>query len=74
MAIEGTLMFTFGIKKNLKLGKGGMILTDNIDAVEALKKLRWSGHYESTPMPEDEVNDMGYNGYYQSGRLEVSCC
>ena len=64
MYIEGTLMcLSFGIKKNLKLGKGGMILTDNIDAVEALKKLRWSGRHESTPMPEDEVNDMGYNSY-----------
>ncbi len=64
MYIEGTLMcLSFGIKKNLKLGKGGMILTDNIDAVEALKKLRWSGRHESTPMPEDEVSDMGYNGY-----------
>ena len=64
MYIEGTLMcLSFGIKKNLKLGKGGMILTDDADAVEALKKLRWSGRNESTPMSEDEVASMGYNAY-----------
>ena len=64
MYIDGTLMcLSFGIKKNLKLGKGGMILTDSIDAVEALKKLRWSGRHESTPMSDDEVNTMGYNSY-----------
>ena len=34
-----------------------------VDAVEALKKLRWSGRHESTPMDEDEVSSMGYNAY-----------
>lgn len=64
MYIKGTLMcLSFGIKKNLKLGKGGMILTDDAGAVEALKKLRWSGRNESTPMSEDEVAFMGYNAY-----------
>jgi dTDP-4-amino-4,6-dideoxygalactose transaminase len=64
MYIKGTLMcLSFGIKKNLKLGKGGMILTDDAGAVEALKKLRWSGRNESTPMSEDEVASMGYNAY-----------
>ena len=41
---EGTLMcLSFGIKKPLKLGKGGMILTDNKHAYRFLKKMRWSG-------------------------------
>ena len=62
--IEGTLMcLSFGIKKNLKMGKGGMILTDNAEAVEALKKLRWSGRHEATPMGEDDIETMGYNSY-----------
>jgi dTDP-4-amino-4,6-dideoxygalactose transaminase len=64
MYIEGTLMcLSFGIKKNLKMGKGGMILTDNAEAVEALKKLRWSGRHEATPMGEDDIETMGYNSY-----------
>tara|TARA_Y100000590_G_scaffold341044_1_gene389063 strand:- start:250 stop:888 length:639 start_codon:yes stop_codon:yes gene_type:complete len=64
MYIEGSLMcLSFGIKKNLKLGKGGMILTDSLEAVEKLKKLRWSGRVEGVPMPEDEIESMGYNSY-----------
>jgi len=64
MYIKGTLMcLSFGIKKNLKMGKGGMILTDSIEAVEALKKLRWSGRHEATPMAEDDIETMGYNSY-----------
>lgn len=64
MYIEGTLMcLSFGIKKNLKMGKGGMILTDNAEAVEALKKLRWSGRHETTPMGEDDIETMGHNSY-----------
>lgn len=64
MYIEGSLMcLSFGIKKNLKLGKGGMILTDNLEAVENLKKLRWSGRVEGVPMSEDEIESMGHNSY-----------
>ncbi len=41
MYIPGTFMcLSFHIKKHLKMGKGGMILTDNEKAVEWFKKAR----------------------------------
>jgi dTDP-4-amino-4,6-dideoxygalactose transaminase len=64
MYLKGQLMcLSFGIKKNLKLGKGGMILTDSLAAVEALKKLRWSGRQEKVSMQDDIIDDDGFNAY-----------
>ena len=64
MYVFGSLMcLSFGVKKPLKIGKGGMILTDNKNAYKALKKYRWSGRDEKTPYSEDEIPDMGYNSY-----------
>tara|TARA_Y100000356_G_C11245762_1_gene283829 strand:+ start:810 stop:1454 length:645 start_codon:yes stop_codon:yes gene_type:complete len=64
MYIPNSLMcLSFGIKKNLKLGKGGMILCDDEEAVKALKKLRWSGRTEGVAMDRDEVGTMGDNSY-----------
>jgi dTDP-4-amino-4,6-dideoxygalactose transaminase len=64
MYISGTLMcLSFGIKKPLKLGKGGAILTDDREAYEALKKLRWSGRDEGIPYDVDSPDFLGYNSY-----------
>jgi len=61
---KGTLMcLSFGIQKPLKLGKGGMILTDSRKACDALKKLRWSGRSENIPYHKDEPSGLGYNSY-----------
>ena len=61
---EGTLMcLSFGIKKPLKLGKGGMILTDNKHAYRFLKKMRWSGRREDVPYELDQPSFLGYNSY-----------
>lgn len=64
MYLSGTLMcLSFGIKKPLKVGKGGMILTDSKEAYEFLKKKRWSGRTENVPMHEDQMEFLGYNSY-----------
>ena len=64
MYIKGTLMcLSFGIKKPLKIGKGGMILTDSVEAYESLKKRRWSGRHESTSYSIDEPEFLGHNSY-----------
>tara|TARA_Y100001938_G_C8026314_1_gene398228 strand:+ start:616 stop:1215 length:600 start_codon:yes stop_codon:yes gene_type:complete len=61
---KGTLMcLSFGIKKPLKLGKGGMILTDDKKAYEFLKKMRWSGRSEHLNYDIDQPSFMGYNSY-----------
>lgn len=64
MYLKGTLMcLSFGIKKPLKIGKGGVVLTDSLEAYEFLKKKRWSGRSENVRMDQDQMEFMGYNSY-----------
>lgn len=63
MYIPGTFMcLSFHIKKHLKLGKGGMILTDNEDAVKWFKKARYEGRSEKL-YHEDDIDMLGWNMY-----------
>ncbi len=56
------MCLSFHIKKTLPIGKGGMILTDNKDAVEWFKKMRYEGRSEKNYM-DDNVSMLGYNFY-----------
>lgn len=63
MYIEGSFMcLSFHIKKHLKIGKGGMILTDDKDAYEWFKKARYEGRSE-LPYKEDNIQMLGWNMY-----------
>jgi len=63
MYISGTFMcLSFHIKKSLGIGKGGMILTDNVKAVEWFKKARYEGRSEKY-YKEDNIKSMGWNMY-----------
>ena len=55
------LSFT-GPYKHLKLGKGGMILTDDVKAYEWFKKARFSGRNQ-TSYHEDTFDMLGWNFY-----------
>ena len=63
MYIEGSLMcLSFHIKKHLKLGKGGMILTDSREVVDWMKRARYEGRGE-VAYQNDSVDAMGWNMY-----------
>jgi dTDP-4-amino-4,6-dideoxygalactose transaminase len=63
MYISGSFMcLSFHIKKSLGIGKGGMILTDNVEAVEWFKKARYEGRSEKY-YKEDNITSMGWNMY-----------
>lgn len=63
MYIPGTLMcLSFHIKKHLKIGKGGMILTDSQEAIEWLKTARYEGRSEKL-YHEDDIKTLGWNMY-----------
>ena len=63
MYIPGTFMcLSFHIKKNLGLGKGGMILTDNKEAYDWFKKARQEGRGE-VYYKEDNISSLGWNMY-----------
>lgn len=64
MYIPDTLMcLSFGIRKPLPIGKGGMILTNNLDAYDFLRQKRWSGRREEFAMADDQMPFLGYNSY-----------
>ena len=61
MYIPGTYQcLSFGINKILQIGRGGMILTDNVDAVNWFKLARYSGRKE-IPYLEDNFTMLGWN-------------
>lgn len=63
MYIPDTFMcLSFHIKKLLGIGKGGMILTDDLDAVIWLKKARYEGRSEKF-YKEDNIDMIGWNMY-----------
>lgn len=63
MYLKGTFMcLSFHVKKHLKIGKGGMILTDNLGAVNWFKKVRYEGRNEIN-YHEDNIELLGWNMY-----------
>ena len=61
--IPNTFMcLSFHIKKHLKIGKGGMILTDNKKAVDWFKKVRYEGRSEKQYI-DDDIQMFGWNMY-----------
>lgn len=63
MYIPNTFMcLSFHIKKHLKIGKGGMILTDSEDAAKWFRKARYEGRSEKL-YHEDDIDMLGWNMY-----------
>lgn len=63
MFIPNSFMtLSFHIKKHLKIGKGGMILTDDEDAVKWFRQARYEGRNEVF-YHEDDIKILGWNMY-----------
>ena len=74
MYITGSFMcLSFHIKKNLGIGKGGMILTDDINAVNWFKKARYEGRSEKY-YKEDDINSIGWNMYMTPQEATQGLC
>ena len=58
----GLYCLSFHMKKHLPIGRGGMILTDDIKAYKWLKRARFDGRRE-LPLEEDEFDMIGWNMY-----------
>ena len=64
MYIPGSMMcLSFHIKKHLKLGKGGMILTDSLEARDWLRKASYEGRSRDKGIYDDMVEFVGWNMY-----------
>jgi dTDP-4-amino-4,6-dideoxygalactose transaminase len=63
MYVPNTFMcLSFHIKKTLKIGKGGVILTDNKEAVDWFKTARYEGRHEKL-YHDDDIDFNGWNMY-----------
>lgn len=62
--IPDTFMsISFQFQKHLSLGRGGIILTDNKEAAEQLKKMTYDGRTPNIPWREQNVSTIGYHYY-----------
>ena len=62
--ISGTFMcLSFQYKKHLNLGRGGMILTDDVNAYQTLKKMSYDGRLPDIPWGEQDIESIGYHYY-----------
>lgn len=59
---DSYMCLSFHIKKQISIGKGGMILTDNKEAVQWFKKARYEGRSEVF-YKDDNINMLGWNMY-----------
>jgi dTDP-4-amino-4,6-dideoxygalactose transaminase len=74
MYLPGTFMcLSFHIKKNLGIGKGGMILTDNKEAVDWFRKARYEGRSEKY-YKEDNISSLGWNMYMTPQEAAQGLC
>jgi dTDP-4-amino-4,6-dideoxygalactose transaminase len=63
MYMPNTFMcLSFHIKKHLKIGKGGMILTDNKESADWFREARYEGRSEKL-YHEDDIKNIGWNLY-----------
>jgi dTDP-4-amino-4,6-dideoxygalactose transaminase len=58
----GLHCLSFHAKKHLPIGRGGMILTDDDEACDWLKRVRFDGRAE-VPLNEDNITMLGWNAY-----------
>ena len=56
-------VISFQIKKRIPIGKGGMILTNDKQAYEWYKIMRYEGRNTDVPYVDDELSGIGYNMY-----------
>ena len=62
--IPGTFMcLSFQFQKHLSLGRGGMILTDNREAMWELKKMSYDGREPDIPWRDQNITTKGYHYY-----------
>ena len=62
--IPNTMMsVSFQFRKHLSLGRGGVILCDNLTDARMLKKMSYDGRLPDIPWREQDISTMGYHYY-----------
>ena len=62
--VPNSLMcLSFQFQKHLSLGRGGMILTDDKESKDELKKMSYDGRVPDSPWRDQNISTMGYHYY-----------
>jgi len=70
--IKGMFMcISFQFRKHLSLGRGGIILTDNLQAAKELKKMSYDGRDPNVPWRDQNISSMGYHYYMTPETAEL---
>ena len=57
------MCLSFQYQKHLSLGRGGMILTDDEEAKDKLKKMSYDGREPDVPWRDQNISTIGYHYY-----------
>ena len=60
---ETFMCVSFQFQKHLSLGRGGVILTDNLEAATNLKKMSYDGRLPNVPWRDQDIKTVGYHYY-----------
>ena len=70
--IKNTFMcISFQYKKHLSLGRGGIILTDDVSAYYDLSKMRYDGRDLAVPWQDQNFTSIGYHYYMTPETAEL---
>jgi dTDP-4-amino-4,6-dideoxygalactose transaminase len=70
--IPNTFMsISFQFRKHLSLGRGGIILTDNAEAYDKLKKMSYDGRISNFPWMQQDIDSIGYHYYMTPETAEL---
>jgi dTDP-4-amino-4,6-dideoxygalactose transaminase len=70
--IDNTFMcLSFQFKKHLNLGRGGMILTDNLEDAIKLKKMSYDGRLPDVLWKDQDIDMLGYHYYMTPETAEL---
>jgi len=68
---DSFMCLSFQFQKHLSLGRGGMILTDDVVAAKELKKMSYDGREPDVPWRNQNIKTMGYHYYMTPETAEL---
>ena len=68
---ETFMCLSFQFQKHLSLGSGGMILTDDKDARDELKRMSYDGRDPDIPWRDQDISTRGYHYYMTPETAEL---
>jgi hypothetical protein len=60
---HSVMCVSFQFRKHLALGRGGMILLDNVDLAQRLRRMRHDGRDPDRTQWQQDITDIGYHYY-----------